>query len=90
MVEYAQVPSPNLTRYRILAGLTQRGLAELAGVSSNSVWQAEHGRDGYPRSVPLVSTQERIAEALSSKLERPVSRFDLWPLKRREQAEEAV
>lgn len=79
MSGYAQTASQVLTRYRILAGLSQRGLAELAGVPSNSVWQAEHG------SVPYAVTQDKIALALSTRLERPVSRFDLWPLVKREE-----
>lgn len=77
---YAQDPSELLGRYRVYAGLSKRGLARLAGVPEATVREAERG------SVPIALTQHRLAAALSQALGRPIDRFELWPLVKRQGA----
>jgi transcriptional regulator with XRE-family HTH domain len=38
-----------LRQHRIRAGLTQRELAEFAGVSAGTIWDLEQGRSRNPR-----------------------------------------
>ena len=50
----------NLLRYRTAAGLTQEGLAELAGLSAMAVIQIETGR----RENPALQTMLKLSRAL--------------------------
>jgi transcriptional regulator with XRE-family HTH domain len=55
-----QKPGRRICRRREEQGLTQRGLAELANVSSQrQVWDIEHGLTGM-----AVETARRVAKAL--------------------------
>ena len=61
------VPLPGLRELRRRKGLSQRGLAELAGTTQDTVWQLETGRRGaYPRTIKRLSRALRVApEALT-------------------------
>lgn len=68
MSDSAQQCSRRLRERRIRAGLTQRQLAKLADVASNTVSMVERGRH------PLPAVQVKLARALG------VDVFDIWPL----------
>jgi transcriptional regulator with XRE-family HTH domain len=70
----AQESSPRLRELRLRAGLSQRGLARVAGVASNTVRSAELGM------VPRPELQRKLADALCRELDEPVAIFDLFPL----------
>lgn len=80
MHRWTQQPSPNLTTYRLRAGLSKRALAKLAGVSDGVVKVAENG------AVPIPSSQAKLAAALSEALGEQLSTLDLWPLVERDEA----
>jgi transcriptional regulator with XRE-family HTH domain len=53
------VPLPGLRAQRQRKGITQRDLAEIAGVTQGTVWMLEAGHRGaYPRTI------KRLARAL--------------------------
>lgn len=62
------VPLPGLRALRRRRGLSQRELAELAGITQDTVWQLETGRRGaYPRTIKRLSRALEVApEDLSS------------------------
>jgi transcriptional regulator with XRE-family HTH domain len=50
------VPLPGLRAQRQRKGITQRDLAEIAGVTQGTVWMLEAGHRGaYPRTIKCLS-----------------------------------
>lgn len=61
-----------LTKYRFQAGLSQRRLAHLAGLSPGVVQLAEKGWTPHPANA------RAILEVLEAHLEEPVRYVDVW------------
>jgi transcriptional regulator with XRE-family HTH domain len=59
---YRGIPLPHLREVRQSRGLSQRGLGELSGVSSGTVFQVETGlRGAYPGTVRKLATALGVA-----------------------------
>jgi len=56
-------PAYQITRLRIMRGLTQRQLAELVGTTQSSIARLESGRE-----LPRLSFLQRVVEALGGQL----------------------
>lgn len=69
-----QLPSDDLERLRLEAGLTRAELSIAADITPNTLRAAEYG------AIPTLRVQRAIAAALSGKLGRRLTHLDLWPL----------